>query len=454
VVLNYKRAEMPEEEIMLKRYTGNAMGDLWIALAKFTGWTKVEIASIEARIEQGEIQAVVPEGIIKTIKIDPDEIDSIEGKTKHDVISYLMHVSPQLPTDLRPWFHHRMTSMDPQETALFMALVASLELLIADVDKLLAVIKQRSFEFKDTPMIGRTHGIHAEPITFGVKLAKWHDELQRHRSRLIEVRHCIAVGKLSGAVGMYTLDPKVEARVCEKLGLRPVLSTQIVPRDFITEYLGVLANIGGSLGCFATTLRGLTRTEIREVMEFFDFEQRGSSAMPHKKNPIGLENVVSLSRLLGGYWTVAFQNQITWDERDLTNSANERVILPDASIVLDYALNRFTGILDKLIVFPEQMMHNINMMKGLIYSQDVQALVAEKSGLPREEAYGLVREVVMRCWKSNFELDFFIALAADDQIVQYVNRDELAQCFNLAEKLKFVDFIFERAYGQVTENKL
>ncbi len=433
---------------MLNRYSRKDMGEKWSPKMKFFNWLRVEFAVMQARIERGEIKAVIPEGLLSQIIIDPDEINRIEEEiTKHDVIAFLMHVSPQLPTELRSWFHQKMTSYDPQDTGLSITLVESVELLIQDVQEAMKIMKRIALEYKYTVMIGRTHGIHAEPITFGAKFAKWHSEMKRHLLRLQRLRETVAVGKLSGAVGFYTLEPEIEKAVCDRLGLKPVLATQIIPRDIISEYAATIAVIAGSLGNFCTTLRGLTRTEIREVMEYFDLNQRGSSAMPHKKNPISWENVTSICRDIGSRFMTAFQNQISWDERDLANSASERLFLPEISVYLDYALTRFSKSIDKMIVFPEQMEKNLKMTKGLVFSQDVQALLASKSGLPREEAYAIVRAEALHCWESNFELYFLGLLLENETVMKYVAEAELEECFDLNRKLRFVDDIFRMAFG-------
>jgi adenylosuccinate lyase len=402
---------------------------------------------MQARIERGEINAQIPEGLLAKIIIDPDEINRIEEEvTKHDVIAFLMHVSPQLPPELRPWLHQKMTSYDAEDTGLSLTLVESVDLLIQDVLAVMHIMERTAFEHKQTVMIGRTHGIHAEPITFGVKFAKWHEEMARHLGRLQRLRKTVSVGKLSGAVGMYTLDPDVESMVCDKLGLTPVLASQIISRDIIAEYAATIAIIAGSIGNFCTTLRGLARTEIREVMEYFDPGQRSSSAMPHKKNPISWENITGLCRDIGSRFMTAFQDQISWDERDLANSGPERLFLPEISIYLDFALARFAKSIDRMIVFPEQMRKNLGLTKGLVFSQDVQALLAEKSGLPREEAYGLVQQVALRCWESGFELDFLEELKRNETIMRHVSEPELAACFSLANKLRYVDDIFQMAF--------
>ncbi len=433
---------------MLDRYSRETMRDLWSPKAKFFNWLRVEFAVLKARSDRGEIPVRIPEELLTKIIIDPDEINRIEEKiTKHDVIAFLMTVSPQLPEELKPWFHQKMTSYDPQDTGLSLTLIKAIDLLAQDTQEVMKIMKRVAFDYKNTPMIGRTHGIHAEPITFGVKFAKWYSEMGRHLKRLLRLRETAAVGKLSGAVGMFTLDPNLEEVVCEDLGLKPVLATQIIPRDIIVEYAATLVNIAGSLGNFCTTLRGLARTEIREVMEYFSPDQRGSSAMPHKKNPISWENITSISRDIGSRFMTAFQNQVSWDERDLTNSASERLYLPEISVYLDFILVRFAKSIDKMLVFPGQMKKNLEITKGLIFSQDVQALLAIKSGLPREEAYGIVQRIALHCWEENYELDFFSELIKEEAVRKYVTEAELLTCFDLNQKLQFVDDIFKRAFG-------
>jgi adenylosuccinate lyase len=445
---------------MLQRYIrkGSPISKIWPANEeyKFRMWLLVELTVLQVRSELGEIPISISKDqideLVKDIVIDPKEIDRIEREvTKHDVLAFLMHVSPQLPEYLRPWLHQKMTSYDPGDTGLSLMLAQSVDELIVGVKYVMSILKQRAYEFKLTPMVGRTHGIHAEPITFGVKIANWYDEMKRNLERLIRLRHQVAVGKISGAVGMYTIDPRVEEMVCKKLGLRPIVTTQVISRDIISEFCTTIAILAGTLGKMCTTLRGLTRTEIREVMEFFDRMQRGSSAMPHKKNPISWENITGMCRYIASLVMVAFQDQITWDERDLTNSAPERLILPETSVYMDYVLYRFTESFKKMLVFPEQMKENLDLMKGLVYSQDVQSLVAAKSGLPREEAYGLVREVVLRCWDNNFKLDFFDELRKDSAIMQYISVSELGNCFSLVEKIKYANHIFWRVFEENEE---
>lgn len=433
---------------MLKRYSREEMRGLWSPEAKFRNWLQVEFAVMQARAERGIIPFPIPVELFEKIIIDSEEINRLEKEVGHDVIAFLMHVSPQLPSELQPWLHRGMTSYDAQDTALSLTLVESVKLLITDVEEVMDALERRAREYKLTPMVGRTHGVHAEPITFGVKLAKWYVEMARHRERLERLVETVAVGKLSGAVGMYTLDPEIEATVCDLLNLKPILATQIIPRDIIAEYAATLALIAGSLGNFCTTLRGLARTEIREVMEFFDIEkQRGSSAMPHKKNPITWEQITGICRDIGSRFMTAFQNQVSWDERDLSNSAPERLLLPEITVYLDYVFVKFAKSITKMTVLPQQMMRNLSLMNGLIYSQEVLSLLASK-GLPREEAYGIVREIVMTCWRSGFQLDFLSELEDNERVMELVSETELDACFNLDEKLKHVDHIFEEAFGK------
>ncbi|MBU2219362.1 adenylosuccinate lyase [Patescibacteria group bacterium] len=432
---------------MNKRYSRKKMVNLWSDKTKFFNWLKVEFTVMQARIEREEIKAKIPKDLLRKIIINPDEIHRIEKEvTKHDVIAFLMQVSPQLPEKLQSWFHNKMTSYDPQDTGLGITLVESTKIIIDDVKQVMVVMRRIALEHKYIPMIGRTHGVHAEPITFGVKVANWYDEMNRHLLRLKRLKKAVAFGKLSGAVGMYTLDPEIEEIVCAKLRLKPTIATQIISRDIVSEYVAVMAIIAGTIGKICTTLRGLARTEIREVMEYFDPNQRGSSAMPHKKNPISWENISGICRDIGSRFMTAFQNQITWDERDLANSGSERLILPEVSVYTDYILARFTTSLDKMIIFPDQMKKNLEITKGLIFSQDVQSLLARKSGLPREQAYEIIRQEALKCWQSNFSFDFYTMLKKNRTIIEYVSEKELGECFSLKKKLQHVDYIFKKVF--------
>jgi len=434
---------------MLKRYSRKGMEAVWSEANKFYFWLLVEIMVLRSRFDIGELTHPVPEGLENTIKIDPEEINRIEKEiTKHDVIAFLMHVSPQIPEELRPWMHRGLTSYDIGDTAFGLQMQASLDIIIPGVKKLMNAIKKRAFEFKFTPEIGRTHGIHAEPITFGVKLANWYAELERHLKRLYQAREEVSVGKISGAVGMYTISPEIEEMVCAKLGLKPIVATQIISRDIVAVYMSTLANIAASIGKISTNLRLLSQTEIGEVMEPFSKDQKGSSAMPHKKNPIGSENLSGLMRVPGTNYLVALENLANcWHERSLDNSGSERVVVVDSSVLVDYALTRLTGIIEDMRVFPERMMRNIQATKGLVFSQEVMMLLAEKSDLPREEAHTVVRNVALQCWES--EEDFLEALIGNETVMKYVSQNDLQSCFNLEAKISHVDYIFGKVFGNL-----
>lgn len=435
---------------MLKRYSTKEMEKNWSEAYKFHCWLAVEFAVLDARCFMKELRHDISCGsLIDKIKIDPEEINRIEREvTKHDVVAFLTYVSPQLPEALKPWFHNGMTSYDVVDTGLSLQLRKSVDILLSSLTLLMEAVKKRAQEYKYTPEIGRTHGIHAEPITFGVKLANWYDELKRHYARLKQVRKIVSVGKISGAVGMYTLDPRIEETVCEKyLQLESIVSTQIIPRDIVGDYVMNLGLIAASLSKFAIDLRLLAQTEIGEIMEPFSKDQKGSSAMPHKKNPISSENISGLSRPIRSNVQVAYDNLAgCFNERSLDNSAPERVIIPDSSIALDYLFNRLAGLIENMQVFPEKMLENLNLTKGLVYSQEVMMLVAEKSKLPREEAHTLVRDVALECHAN--KKDFLQELLKSEKIMQYVSAEELGECFDLDKKLKHVDYIFEKVFNK------
>jgi adenylosuccinate lyase len=433
---------------MISRYSTKEMSQIWSNETKFRNWVEVETAVLQAKINLGLLDVKIPENLVESIKIDLEEINRIEKEiTKHDVIAFLMHTSPQLPEELRPFWHAGMTSYDTQDTALSLQLAASADLLLNRVKKNKEVLKNKAFEYKDVAQIGRTHVVHAEPITFGVKLAKWYDEFARQEERLIKIRDQVAVGKVSGAVGMYTLDPHIEEETCRILGLKPVIATQIISRDIIAEYVSTLAIVAGTVEKICVNIRTLQRTEILEAQEYFDPKnQRGSSAMPHKRNPISFENLSGMANMMRGYAVTALGAISTWDERDISNSGQERIFLPDASILLDYMLNRLAGSLEKLIAYPDKMKENLNLTKGLVFSQEVQTLLAEKSNLPREDAYKIVRDIAQKCWES-LE-DFQEALQKNKEVMKYISEKELKECFDLKNKLKHVDYIFEKIFGK------
>ncbi|HAJ44695.1 MAG: Adenylosuccinate lyase [Candidatus Azambacteria bacterium GW2011_GWE1_42_9] len=430
---------------MLKRYGRDEMSNIWSEANKFFNWLLVEIAVLKARRRIGEFIHEIPSDLAEKISIQPEEINRIEREiTKHDVVAFLTHISPQFPGELRPWLHRGLTSYDIGDTALSLQLRESVSILIQISTKLMSAIKTVAMEYKYTPEIGRTHGIHAEPITFGVKLANWYDELNRHIHRLQRLLVSVSVGKISGAVGMYTIDPKIEEMVCEDLGLRPIIATQIISRDIVAEYMSTLGIIAATIGKFSTNLRLLSQTEIGEIMELFGKDQKGSSAMPHKENPIGSENLSGLMRVVCSNVQVAYENLAAcWHERSLDNSGSERVIIADSSILLDYAMARLAGIIEKMRVFPGRMTANLNQTKGLIFSQEVMMLVAEKSKMPREEAHTLVRDVALECWENG--TDFLEVLLGNNSIIQFVSEDELRSCFNLENKVRYVDYIFAKS---------
>lgn len=429
---------------MIERYTTGKMAGVWSEQRKFETWLKVQLAVLRARKEKGEFTFGIPHE--SKIHIDPREINRIEKEiTKHDVVAFLQHISPQFPEELRPWLHRGLTSYDIVDTAMALQMVDSIDLIDDALKELMDIVEKKAWEHKDTPQIGRTHGIHAEPITFGVKLANWHAELQRHEARLEELRKRVSVGKISGAVGMYTLDPKIEQLACDKLELWPTVATQIISRDIIAEYMAVLGLIAGTISKISVSMRLLSQTEIGEVMEPFSKDQKGSSAMPHKKNPIGWENLTGLMRVVCSNVQVAYGDlSDCWNERSLDNSGPERVIIPDSSALVEYGLIRLKKLFEGMQVFPQRMLENLNQTKGLIFSQEVMMLVAEKSNLPREEAHTLVRDVALACFET--KEDFQTALLRNEKIMQFINPEELKNCFNLQNKLRYADVIFSNVF--------
>ncbi len=432
---------------MLDRYTTPEMKKIFSEERKFFYWLLTEIAVLKVRYRIGELKESVPENLIEKIGIDPKEINRIEKEvTKHDVVAFLSYVSPQFPEGLRPWLHKGLTSYDIGDTSLSLQMRESIVQLSKTISKLMEVVKKIAEKYKYTPEIGRTHGIHAEPISFGVKLANWYDELKRHARRLKHLKETISVGKISGAVGMYTLDPKIEEMVCEELELQPIIATQIVSRDIVAEYMTTLGIICASIGKFALNIRLLSQTEIGEVMESFSKNQKGSSAMPHKQNPISSENICSLMRTACSYVPTAYENLANcWHERSLDNSGSERVLIPDIASLLDFSMNRLTGVLENMGAFPEIMMDNLNFTKGLIFSQEVMMLVASKSP-NREIAHTLVRDIALECKKNH--TDFLQALLAHTEIKKMgIDEKELSECFNLDSKLRHIDYIFKKVFN-------
>jgi len=427
---------------VIARYTRPEMGNLWTDEHKFRVLLDIEILAVEAQAEQGHVPKDAVETIRTKAKFDIKRIEQIEAEVKHDVIAFLTNVGEYVGPESR-FIHLGMTSSDVLDTGLSVQMRESASLLLKDLQALEAVLARRACEFKQTVMVGRTHGVHAEPTTFGLKLALWYDETRRNIERLEHARESVSVGQISGAVGTYEhLDPLVEKYVCEKLGLKSApVSTQILQRDRHAEFLTTLAIVGSSLEKFATEIRHLQKTEVREAEEYFSKGQKGSSAMPHKRNPITCERVAGLARVLRGNAQAAMENVALWHERDITHSSVERIIIPDSCILLDYMIVTFTGILEKLIVYPENMKKNLELTNGLIFSQSV-LLALTKHGMKREDAYALVQRYAMEAWESR--RSFKELIQSDRTIALFLKPKELDELFDLKKSVRNVDFIFER----------
>lgn len=427
---------------MIERYSRPEMRAIWTEERKFNTWLEVEILACEAWSKLGVIPPEDVEKIRANARVHVERIYEIEQETRHDVVAFTRQISETLGEE-RKWVHYGLTSTDVVDTALSHLLLQANEILEKDLLNFIEIIKEKAREHKYTLMMGRTHGVHAEPITFGLKMALWYEEMKRNLERFRNAKKRVAYGKLSGAVGTYAnIDPFVEEYVCEKLGLTPApISTQTLQRDRHAEYMSVLALIATSLEKFAVEIRGLQKTEIREVEEFFNKGQKGSSAMPHKRNPIGSENITGLARLMRGYMLSAYENVPLWHERDISHSSVERVILPDATMLLNYMLNRFGNIVKNLTVYPENMLANMEKTYGLIYSQRVLLALIDK-GLSREEAYDLVQARAMQAWEE--KVPFRSLVEQEPLVQQYLNKVELDECFNVRQHLSQVDRIFER----------
>jgi adenylosuccinate lyase len=418
------------------------MGGIWEDENKFRIWLEIEILACEAQAQLGVIPAEAVDVIRAKAKFDVDRILQIENEVKHDVIAFLTNVGEHVGPESR-FIHLGMTSSDILDTSLAVQMKQSAERLVEDLEALRTVLARRAKEFKYTPMIGRTHGIHAEPTTFGLKFALWYAETERNIERVRSALRTISVGQISGAVGTYAhLDPSVERYVCEKLGLRPApISTQVLQRDRHAEFMNTLAICGCSLEKFATEIRHLQKTEVLEVEEYFSKGQKGSSAMPHKRNPITCERIAGLSRVLRGNALASMENVALWHERDITHSSVERVIIPDSCILLDYMLAEFTKIAEELLVYPDHMRANIDRTRGLIYSQDVMLALTQK-GLKREDAYRLVQDEAMKVWKS--DQSFRDLLEQRQEVTQHLSKVELDKLFDPKRSLTHVDYIFEQ----------
>jgi adenylosuccinate lyase len=427
---------------MIERYTRPAMGKIWQEENKFRIWLEIETLACEAQSELG----IVPKEAVNVIRekgnFNVARILEIEHEVKHDVIAFLTNVGEYVGPDSR-FIHLGMTSSDVLDTALAVQMKQSAEVLLTDMKGLKDVLERRAKEFKHTVMIGRTHGIHAEPITFGLKLALWYAEAVRNIERLNAALKTISVGKISGAVGTYQhLDPFVERYVCEKLGLQPApISTQILQRDRHAEFMNVLALCGCSLEKFATEIRHLQKTEVLEAEEYFSKGQKGSSAMPHKRNPIVCERIAGLARLLRSNALAAMENVALWHERDISHSSVERIIIPDSCILLDFMLADMTKIVDRLLVYPDHMTRNLNATRGLIFSQEV-LLALTKKGMKREDAYRLVQEQAMKVWAE--EKEFKVLLLGSEEVMKVLSRKELDELFDPKRSLKHIEYIFEQ----------
>ena len=430
---------------MIPRYSREVMASIWAEEHKFATWLKVELAAMEALAEHGLIPAEVPPRAYRQAACDVQRILELESTTHHDVAAFVDQVATCLGEDGR-YFHFGLTSSDVLDTALALRLKEAADLLLADLDDLGAVLKEKAYAHKDLVMVGRTHGVHAEPITLGLKFALWYAEFKRHRARLVQARDTIAVGKLSGAVGTFAhLPPEVEAGVCARLGLTPAsISTQIIQRDRHAEYFLTLALIGAGVEKVALEVRHLQRTEVREAEELFAAGQKGSSAMPHKRNPVLSENLCGLARLLRGNALAALENVALWHERDISHSSVERVIAPDSTILLDFMLARLTRLLTNLQVYPEQMAANLHFTRGLIFSQGLLLALIQK-GLSRDAAYRLVQPPAMRVWQEGGE--FAQKVGEDAEIGRYLTPDELAAVFDLGRYLRHIDAIFNRVFA-------
>jgi adenylosuccinate lyase len=437
---------------VIPRYTRPEMAGIFAPERRLSVWLDVELAAAEAMAEIGEVpgEAVarlrVKAEAERARIVDPARVEAIEAVTRHDVIAFLTHVEEVCGEDAR-FLHKGLTSSDLLDTTLAVQLRAASDLLLADVDRVLAALEARAFEHKLTPCIGRSHGIHAEPTTFGLKLASFHAEFRRHRDRLVVARDEVGTCAMSGAVGTFaSIDPRVESRVAERFGLRPEpVSTQVIPRDRHAAFVAALALLASGIERVAVEVRHLQRSEVREAEEFFHAGQKGSSAMPHKRNPVQSENLTGLARMIRAAVVPALENVALWHERDISHSAVERVMLPDACVLADFALDRLAGLVARLTVYPERMRANLDATRGLHDSQRVLLALTER-GLPRQRAYELVQRSAMRAWEEGRPL--LELLQADPELTAVLPADDLVPLFDLAHHLRRVDAIFERVFGR------
>jgi adenylosuccinate lyase len=427
---------------MIERYSRPEMAAIWTEENKFKAWLEVEILACEAWAELGDIPKEDVKVLREKASFDMNRIYEIEKETRHDVVAFTRAVSETLG-DERKWVHYGLTSTDVVDTALSYLLRQANDILLKDLENFIGILETKAKEHKYTVMMGRTHGVHAEPTTFGLKLALWTEEMKRNLDRFKNAIDTVRVGKISGAVGTYAnIPPFVEEYVCEKLGIQAApISTQTLQRDRHAHYMATLSLIATSIEKFATEVRGLQKSETREVEEFFAKGQKGSSAMPHKRNPIGSENMTGLARVIRGHMVTAYENVSLWHERDISHSSAERIILPDATILLNYMLNRFGNIVKNLTVFPENMKRNMDRTYGLIYSQRVLLALIEK-GMSREEAYDTVQPKAMEAWET--QVQFKELVEAEEKITSLLSQEEINDCFDYSYHLSQVDTIFER----------
>ena len=434
---------------MITRYTSPDMGAIWSDQRRFETWLEVELAAADAMVDEGIVPAEAARELRARASFDIDRIEEIEKTTQHDVIAFTTAVAERVGPASR-WLHFGLTSSDVIDTAQAIQMREACDLIVRGVAALMEAVRRRAEEHRRTPMIGRTHGVHAEPMTFGLKLALWYAELQRDLDRVLRAREVVSVGKISGAVGTFAhLDPSIEARVCRRLGLAAApVSSQVIQRDRHAELLSALAITAASLEKFALEIRGLQKTEIGEVEEPFGKGQKGSSAMPHKRNPIGCEQITGLARLLRGNAVAALENVALWHERDISHSSVERVILPDSFIALDHALRRFTRIVSGMVVHPDRMKENLERSRGVVFSGTVLLELARR-GVSREQAYEWVQRNAMRSFDERS--DFKPLLLQDPDLMRVLTPAEVERAFDLDDHLRNVDAIFERVFGPVAE---
>ncbi|SFG13993.1 adenylosuccinate lyase [Palleronia marisminoris] len=434
---------------MIPRYSRPEMVAIWEPQTKFRIWFEIEAHAGDAMAELGSIPKKNAEAVwkAKDTEFDVARIDEIEAETKHDVIAFLTHLSEIVGADNARFVHQGMTSSDVLDTTFNVQLTRAADILIADVEALLAALKRRAYEHKDTVRIGRSHGIHAEPTTMGLTFARFYAEMDRNLSRLRDARAEVATGALSGAVGTFAnIDPRVEEHVCDKMGLVPEpISTQVIPRDRHAAFFATLGVVASSIENVATEIRHMQRTEVLEAEEFFSKGQKGSSAMPHKRNPVLSENLTGLARLVRMAVVPALENVALWHERDISHSSVERNIGPDATVTLDFALARLTGLIDNLVIYPDRMIENMNKFKGLVMSQRV-LLALTHAGVSREDAYRLVQRNAMKVWTEG--ADFQTELLGDPEVAQALSKEEIAEKFDLGYHTKHVDTIFARVFGE------